>query len=61
MKMSMEHWWNDTDRAKPKYWEKNCSQCFCDASELFKMQLVPHRKSDSFPLYISIKKNCVEI
>jgi hypothetical protein len=21
----MEHWWNDTDRGKPKYWEKNLS------------------------------------
>jgi hypothetical protein len=21
--MSMEHWWNDTDRGKLKYWEKN--------------------------------------
>jgi hypothetical protein len=23
--MSVEHWWNDTDRAKQKYWEKNMS------------------------------------
>jgi hypothetical protein len=23
----MEHWWNDTDRGKPKYLEKNLSQC----------------------------------
>jgi hypothetical protein len=23
MKMIMERWWNDTDRGKPKYWEKN--------------------------------------
>ena len=22
MMISMEHWWNDTDRGKPKYWEK---------------------------------------
>jgi hypothetical protein len=21
--MSMEQWWNDTDRGKQKYWEKN--------------------------------------
>ena len=21
--MSMEQWWNDTDRGKLKYWEKN--------------------------------------
>ena len=21
--MSMEQWWNGTDRGKPKYWEKN--------------------------------------
>jgi hypothetical protein len=25
--MSMEQWWNDTDRAKLKYWEENQSQC----------------------------------
>jgi len=23
----MEHWWNNTDRGKRKYWEKNLSQC----------------------------------
>jgi hypothetical protein len=23
----MEHWWNDTDRGKLKYWEKILSQC----------------------------------
>jgi len=23
----MEHWWNDTDRGKLKYWEKNIIQC----------------------------------
>jgi hypothetical protein len=22
--MSMGHWWNDTDRGKPNYWEQNC-------------------------------------
>jgi hypothetical protein len=26
MKRSTEHWWNDTDRGKLKYWEKNVSQ-----------------------------------
>ena len=25
--MSMEQWWNDTDRGKPTYSEKNLSQC----------------------------------
>ena len=25
--ISMEQWWNDTDRGKLKYWEKNLSQC----------------------------------
>jgi len=25
--MSMEQWWNDTDRGKVKYWEKNIIQC----------------------------------
>jgi hypothetical protein len=23
----MEHWWNEIDRGKPKYSEKNLSQC----------------------------------
>ena len=23
MKMRKEHWWDDTDRGKAKYWEKN--------------------------------------
>jgi hypothetical protein len=27
MKTSMEHWWNDTDRGKLKYWERNIIQC----------------------------------
>jgi len=27
MKMSREHWWNDTDSRKPKYSEKYLSQC----------------------------------
>lgn len=26
MKMSTEQWWNDTDREKPKYWERKLSQ-----------------------------------
>ena len=25
--VSMAHWWNDTDRGKLKYWEKNIIQC----------------------------------
>jgi hypothetical protein len=25
--MPTEHWWNETDRTKPKYSEKNLSQC----------------------------------
>ena len=25
--ISMEQWWNDTDRGKLKYWEKNTMQC----------------------------------
>ena len=24
--MCMEHWWNDTDRGKLKYWERNVIQ-----------------------------------
>jgi hypothetical protein len=27
MKMSMEHWWKDTDWGKPKYSEKNPAPC----------------------------------
>jgi len=29
MKMNMEHWWNDADRGKRKYWERNLLQCHC--------------------------------
>jgi hypothetical protein len=25
--MSMEQWWNDTDRGKLEYWEKNIIEC----------------------------------
>ena len=25
--MKVEQWWNDTDRGKLKYWEKNIIQC----------------------------------
>jgi hypothetical protein len=25
--MIMHHFWNNTDRAKPKYWDRNLSQC----------------------------------
>jgi hypothetical protein len=25
--MGMEEWWNDTDRGKVRYWEKNLSHC----------------------------------
>ena len=27
MKMSMEHWWNDIDKVKQKYFNKNLSRC----------------------------------
>jgi hypothetical protein len=27
MNINLEHWWNDTDRRKPKYWVRNLSQC----------------------------------
>jgi len=27
--MSIEQWWKDTDRGKPKYWENNVSRCHC--------------------------------
>ena len=26
-RMSMEHWWNDTDSGKPKYWDRKLSHC----------------------------------
>ena len=25
--MTTEHWWNDSDKAKPKYWKKILYQC----------------------------------
>jgi hypothetical protein len=28
--MSMQHWWNETDREKLKYLKKNLSQCVVD-------------------------------
>jgi hypothetical protein len=27
IKMSTEHWWNDTDRGNPKYSEENLTHC----------------------------------
>jgi len=27
LKVNMKNWWNDTDSGKPKYTEKNFSQC----------------------------------
>jgi hypothetical protein len=27
IEMNMEFWWNNTDRGKPKYSEKNLAQC----------------------------------
>jgi hypothetical protein len=27
MRMTIEHWWNDTDRRKPKFSEQNLSHC----------------------------------
>jgi hypothetical protein len=27
IQMNVEHWWNDADRGKLKYWERNLSQC----------------------------------
>ena len=29
MTMSMEQWWKDTDRGRPKYWENSVSRCHC--------------------------------
>jgi hypothetical protein len=26
--MSIEHWWNDTEREQPKYWKRQLSQCY---------------------------------
>jgi len=26
--MSMEQWWNDTDRGKLKYWHETLYQCY---------------------------------
>jgi len=30
---SMEHWWNDTDRGKVNYWEKNIIQRWWEIDE----------------------------
>ena len=27
--MGMEHWWNDTDKGKPEYWDRNLFQWHC--------------------------------
>jgi hypothetical protein len=27
MEMGMEHWWNDTDREKLKYWKEKLPKC----------------------------------
>jgi hypothetical protein len=27
MKVNMEHWWNETDRGKQKYWEGDLFHC----------------------------------
>jgi hypothetical protein len=32
--MVKEHWWNDTDRWKPKYSEKNLFQCHLFTPEI---------------------------
>ena len=34
MKMSVERWWNDTDRGKLKYWEKTLWQCYSCTTQL---------------------------
>jgi len=34
MKMSVERWWNDTDRGKLKYWEKTCTSATLSATNL---------------------------
>jgi len=34
IKVSMEHWWNDINRGKPKCSEKTLSQCHCVATNL---------------------------
>jgi hypothetical protein len=34
MKMRVEHWWNDTDRANPKYEEKNLPNAILSATNL---------------------------
>jgi hypothetical protein len=27
MNINLEHWWNDIEKGKPKYMEKNLAQC----------------------------------
>jgi hypothetical protein len=44
--MSMEQWWNDTDRGKLKYWEKNLSKChFLHHKSQMRLACVWHRAS----------------
>ena len=34
--MGMEEWWNDTDRGKLKYWDRNLFQCYFITYELIR-------------------------
>jgi len=55
MKMSMEHWWNDTDRGKQKYWEKSLSKCLCFHHK-YHMDLLewnPVLRGESHQVYVS--------
>ena len=37
--MGMEHWWNDTDRVKLKYWEINCHRDTLSTTNLTRTDL----------------------
>ena len=42
--MSMEQWWNDTDRGKPIFWHKNLSHCHLLTLTASNIQSVPRSK-----------------
>jgi hypothetical protein len=48
----MEHWWNDTDRGNPKYWEKKMSTtsifCVIDWPRIEPRPKIKREKKKSF-------------
>ena len=48
MKMSMKHWWNDTDKGNPTYWEQSPSQGLTQEEfhlpKYIRFHFLPHSK-----------------